>query len=67
MLERDFNMERTNLKAAIQQQYDEKVNIERTLHQKLEELREVTNEKVESMKIISQVSKICFIYKIEYC
>lgn len=51
LLERDFNMERTNLNAAIQQQYDEKINIERTLHQQLE------NEKMESAKIINQVSK----------
>lgn len=52
MLERDFNMERTNLNAAIQQQYDEKVNIEHTLHQKLE------NEKMESAKILNQVIRL---------
>lgn len=59
MLERDFNIERSNLNAAIQQQYEEKLNIERTLHQKLEELREVANEKLESVKIIAQVSNNC--------
>lgn len=55
-------MEHTNLKTAIQQQYDEKINTEHTLHQKLEELREATNEKLESVKIITQVSSLTALF-----
>lgn len=47
----------TSLKTAIQQQYDEKVNVDRTLQHTLDELREVNHEKMESMSIIAEVRK----------
>lgn len=52
-----LEMERTNLKAAIQQHYDDKVDIEHRLRQKLDELRDSNNEKLESLKVIAQVSE----------
>lgn len=53
--ENDWNIEISNLKTALQQQFEEKRRLEHIIDQLKEEVQIVNNEKADDIKIVNQV------------